>query len=493
MNQSVNRPRGFSERCRAILIVLLTGVIAAGLYGQQPDRSAPPRLGPPGALKLPPIQKFKLSNGLAVILMEKHGVPIVQINLLVNTGAAMDPEGGGGLASLTAAMLDEGAGARSALELADAIDFLGARISTGAGQHTSVVALHTPVSKLDDALPLMADIALRPAFPKEDLERLRKDRLTSLIQWHDQPGTIASLAFSQTLFGPRHPYGLPSIGTEQSLRSFRVADLQRFHKTYFNPNNATMIVVGDVMKSQIQKKLESTFGAWKGRTTASVNWTDALQVERRAVYLIDKPDAAQSEIRIGRIGVSRMTKDYFPLVVMNTILGGSFTSRLNQNLREEHGYSYGAGSTFDMRPLPGPFLAYSAVQTDVTDSALAEFFNEFGDIRKPISDEEFEKAKNYVALGYPDNFESAGQIAGMLADMVTYNLPETYFNTYVESILAVKKEDVERVARDYIVPDRVVVVVVGDRKKIEEGIRRLDLGKVEVRSIEDILGKPPKL
>ncbi len=188
-----------------------------------------------------------------------------------------------------------------------------------------------------------------------------------------------------------------------------------------------------------------------------------------------------------------MTADYFPLVVMNTILGGSFTSRLNQNLRETHGYSYGAGSFFDMRPLPGPFMAYSAVQTNVTDSALYEFFKEFRDIQKSLPDEEFEKAKNYVALGYPDNFESVGQIAGMLAEMITYNLPDNYFNTYVSNVLAVKKADVERVAREYVLPDKMAVIVVGDKATIEKGIRGLKLGTVQVKSIENILGKPPKL
>jgi predicted Zn-dependent peptidase len=425
--------------------------------------------------------------------MEKSGVPVVQINLLVKTGSAMEPMDKSGVASMTAAMLDEGAGTRSALELADAIDFLGARISTGSGQHTSAVNLYTPVSKLDEALPIMGDIALRPTFPTEELDRLRKERLTTLAQWHDQPGTVASVAFSQTLFGSRHPYGVPSIGNEQSLRAMKVADLKRFHEAYYNPNNVTLIVVGDVRKVEIQKNLESVFGGWKGRTTASVNWPDATQVEQRIIYLVDKPGAAQSEIRIGRIGVSRMTDDYFPLIVMNTILGGSFTSRLNQNLRETHGYSYGAGSFFDMRPLPGPFMAYSAVQTNVTDSALFEFFKEFRNIQKSLPDEEFEKAKNYLALGYPDNFESVGQIAGMLAEMVTFNLPDNYFNTYVGMVLAVKKEDVERVGREYILSDKMVVIVVGDRAAIEKGIRGLNLGGVQVRSIEEILGKPPKL
>lgn len=478
---------------RILVVAFLALVCAASVPAQKPDRSGPPNLDEPRALQLPAIQRFKLSNGLPVILMEKRGVPIVQVNLQVKTGSAMDPEDKGGLASLTAAMLDEGAGTRTALELADAIDFLGARITTGAGSHTSVVALHTPVSKLGEALLLMADIAVRPTFPDDELDRLRKERLTSLLQWHDQPSTIASVAFSQRLFGSRHPYGSPSIGTERSLRSMRVADLKRFHETYFNPNNATLIVVGDVQRGQIEQQLEAVFKGWRGRTTASVNWPDAVQVEQRSVMLVHKPGAAQSEIRIGRIGVARSTKDYFPLLVMNTILGGSFTSRLNQNLRETHGYSYGAGSYFDMRPLPGPFLAYSAVQTAVTDSALIEFFTELEGILKPIPDEEFQKAKNYLALGYADNFESVAQIAGMLGDMVLYGLPETYFNTYVQNVLSVSREDVERVAREYIVPGKMIVVVVGDKAVVEGGIRKLNLGKVEVMGIEDVLGKPPKL
>lgn len=480
-------------RKRLTLAIATAFVLALPATSQVPDRSAPPALGAPRPLQLPAIQRFKLSNGLPVVFMEKRGVPIIQVNMMVKTGSAMDPSDRSGLASLTAAMLDEGAGALSALELADAIDFLGARISTGAGAHTSSVALHTPVSKLAEALPLMADIAIRPRFDMEELERLRKERLTSLLQWHDQPSTIASITFSTKLFGPRHPYGLPGMGNEQSLRAMRVADLRRFHEAYYHPNNAALIVVGEINRGELEKHLEAVFGGWKGRTTATVNWPDAVQVEQRTVYLVDKPGAAQSEIRIGRIGVPRTTKDYFPLVVMNTILGGSFTSRLNQNLRETHGYSYGAGSFFDMRPLPGPFMAYSAVHTAVTDSALAEFFKELNGILKPIPDNEFEKAKNYLALGYADNFESVGQIAGMLADMILYNLPDDYFNTYVEKVLAVKKEDVERVAREYIVPGKTLVVVVGDKAVIEKGIRRLNLGKLEVLSVEDVLGNKPRL
>ena len=339
----------------------------------------------------------------------------------------------------------------------------------------------------------MGDIAIRPSFSKEELDRVRKERLTSLAQWHDQPGTIAWVTFNQMLYGTHHPYGLPPMGNEQSLRSFRVDDLKRFHKSYYHPINATLIVAGDATPSGIRRKLEAVFGGWSGGATATVNWPDAEQVEKRVIFLVDKPGAAQSEIRIGRIGVNRMTKDYFPIIVMNTILGGSFTSRLNQNLRETHGYTYGAGSRFDMRPLPGPFVASAAVQTNVTDKALTEFMKELRGILKPVTAEELTRAKNYLALGYPDNFETVESTASMLSEMVTYHLPDSYFNTYIDRVLAVTADEVARVANECLDPEKMAIVVVGDRKEIEKGIRALNLGSIQDMTIEEILGKPPKV
>lgn len=460
---------------------------------QKADRTRPPELGPPAALKLPPIQRFALSNGMPVVLMEKHNVPLVQINLIVNGGSAMDPSGKNGLASLMADMMDEGAGTRNALQLADAIDFLGASISTFAGMHTSGVSLYTPLSKLDQALPLMADIALRPTFPADELERKRKERLTTLAQWHDEARIIASVLFNRTLFGSHHPYGLPTIGNEKTIRSFTTNDLRSFHAAHFHAGNATLIVVGDVNPAALLPNLEAAFGLWEKKPISQPTWPTVKQVASRRIYLVDKPGAAQSVIRIGRIGVQRTTEDYFPLLVMNTILGGSFTSRLNQNLRETNQYAYGAGSSFDMRVLPGPFLAASDVFTNVTDKALNEFMKELNNILQPVSDEELTRAKNYLALGYPDNFQSVGQIAGQLGEVVSYNLPDDYFNTYIQRVQAVTKADVERVARKYLDPEKVAIIIVGDRKTIEKGVRDLKLGPVEVLSIEDVLGKAPKL
>ncbi|HEV8538829.1 MAG TPA: pitrilysin family protein, partial [Bacteroidota bacterium] len=265
----------------------------------------------------------------------------------------------------------------------------------------------------------------------------------------------------------------------------------QFHSKYFHPNNAMLIVVGDINPKTIKGKLEKTFGKWKAAAVPKSSWTPAAQVKERKIWIVDKPGAAQSVIRIGRIGVQRLTEDYYPLVVLNTILGGSFTSRLNQNLREQHGYAYGAGSTFDFRPLPGPFSASASVQTDVTDKALTEFMKELTNIMQPVSDEELTRAKNYLALGYPSNFQSVAQIAGQLVEIVLYKLPDSYFNEYTSKILAVTKDDLNRVAKKYLDPERVNIIIVGDNQKIGRGVSSLKIAPVEHLSIDDVLGKAP--
>jgi len=480
---------------RFAVLILIAGLILgfSPTRAQQPDRSKPPESGPPPTLKLPPIRHLKLSNGLPVVLLEKHTLPLVQMELIAMGGSAMDPVGKSGLANIAAAMMEEGAGSRDALQFADAIDFLGASISAFAGQHTSGVILHTPLSKLDSALSLFADVVLKPKYPAEELDRQRKERLTTLLQWHDEPRSIASVLFSRILYGTGHPYGLPSIGNEKNLRAFRVDDLSMFHDTYFHPNNATLVIVGDVSASMILPKLEEAFGKWKPSAVPPASWSPVQQVQERKIYLVDKPAAAQSEIRIGRVGIDRLTEDYYALVVMNTILGGSFTSRLNMNLREEHGYTYGAGSSFDFRPLPGPFVARAAVQTNVTDKALGEFMKELKRILEPVTDDELSRAKNYLTLRYPENFETVGQITAQLSDLVVYKLPDDYFENYTRHILAVTKDDVQRVAKKYLDPEKIAIVIVGDRQQIQKGVEDLKLGPTQVMTVDDVLGNAPNL
>jgi predicted Zn-dependent peptidase len=461
------------------------------LAAQQPvDRSKPPALGPTPQLDLPPIQKRTLSNGIPVWLVEAHEVPLVQLTLIVKAGSGDDPAGKYGLASLTAAMLDEGAGSRSALEIADETEFLGADLSTSSSFDASSVRLNVPVSRLAAALPVMADVALRPTFPQAELDRLRQERLTALLQAKDDPASVAPMAFARLLFGATHRYGTGAAGTESSLKGFSTADVRSFHAATYQPGNATLIVAGDVTADRVLPQLEAQFGSWRGGTAAPPRaaLVTAPQPAKRQIYIVDMPGAEQSQIRIGWVGVPRSSPDYFTLQVLNTVLGGSFTSRLNQNLREEHGYSYGASSRFDMRRFAGPFFAGAGVQTDKTPEALREFFNELNEIRAPIGADELAKARNYVALGFPSEFESIGDLSSQLEQLVVYGLPEAYYADYVKNIQAVTSAAVQKAAATYIQPDRFVVVVVGDRAVIEPGIQKLGLGPVRTMSVEEAVG-----
>ena len=478
-------------RSGGIAIALL--MLVASALSQAPDRSRPPQPGPPRELKLPPIQHDTLSNGLPVLLLEKHQVPLVQVDLVVRAGAVDDPRGKAGRASMTADLLTQGAGLRNALQFADAVDLLGARLDAESGMHTLGVDLFVPLARLDSALNLMSDVVLRPTFPQSELDRQVKDRLTALIQWRDEPEQLASVMLNRILFHDDHPYGVPPMGDEKSIRGLTVDDVRGFYREYFHPNNAVLIVVGDVTKEMIMPRLEKAFGAWRKGLTRATQLGRPEQVRERTVTIIDKPGAAQSEIYIGRIGVPRKTDDFYAIVVMNTILGGSFTSRLNNNIREVHGYAYGAYSWFDFRVLPGPFVAEAAVQTAVTDRALTEFMKELANIRTAVSDAEVERARNYVALSFPSEFQTVGGIAGRIAQLVAFGLPDDTFGQFIGRILAVSRNDVERAARTYIDPDRVAIVICGDRSKIEEGVRALNLGPVTVMTADDVFGKSPDI
>jgi len=474
--------------------MMACALAAATLGAQAPDRSAPPKMGPPPALHLPAIQKRQLSNGVPVWVVELHKVPVVQVNLVILSGSGADPANKFGVASLATAMLEDGAGSRSALQIADAIDFLGADLTTSAATDSSAVRLHVPIARLGDALPVMADVSLRPTFPSDELDRLRQQRLTSLLQARDDPATIDSLAFSRVLYGPTHRYGTAIAGTAATIAAMTPQDLRAFYASAFRPANAALLVVGDTTPDAVVPMLESSFGRWKAEAEARpVSLPAPPTRAAREIYLVDKPGAAQSQIRIGSVGAPRSTPDYFPLQVMNTILGGSFSSRLNLNLREKHGYTYGASSGFDMRSTAGPFTAFAAVQTDKTADALKEFFNELNGILQPVPADELDRAKNYAALRYPSAFETTGDISRRLEDAIVYHLPDDYFATYVQNIQAVTAADVQRVAKKYIQPSRVAVVIVGDLKVIEPGIRELNLGPIHVLKIDDVFGPAPSM
>jgi predicted Zn-dependent peptidase len=473
----------------AAMIGLATVSVVQPAAAQQGtfDRSKPPELGPPPRVSLPPIITRQLANGLKLLIVEQHELPLADFVLLVGSGSTADPAGKPGIANLTSQMLREGTTTRQSLEIADQIAFLGISLSPNSSWESSTLSLHTPTAQLDSALALFADVALHPSFPANEFDRIKKTRLTELLQLRDQGPAIANLAFPAIIYGSAHPYGIPSIGTEASVESLTPADLQAYYQANFKPNNSTLIIVGDVNAAQIEQKINALFGSWQPGTVPTVNYGEPAKAAATTIYLIDKPGAAQSSFRIGAVGVPRSTKDYFALTVMNTILGGSFSSRLNQNLREARGFTYGAGSRFDMRRQAGPFLASAEIVTAKSDSALIEFMKELNGIRQDVPSTELNRAKRYLQLQLPGNFETTQEIAAALVPVALYGLPLDFYNNYVQNIEDVTQADVARVAQQYINPGSLAVVIVGDRKTIEPGLRALNVGPISIR---DLTGKP---
>ena len=475
--------------CAGPVITTTPPVIPPAPVAERPvDLSVPPALGPAPALRLPRITTRRLPNGLTIVVVEQHELPLAEVILQLRSGGESDPGNRLGTATLAAAMLTEGTTTRDALAIADQAAYLGVTLAAGSGWEQSSVSLHTPTAQLDSAMALFADVALRPTFPAPDLERLRKERLTGLQQQRDRGPAIADRAYASALFGGTHPYGRPLMGTETTVAAITRDDLQRFYLGHYRPNNATLLVVGDVNPDDIERRAHALFGSWtRGDIPPVTAATRPVAPSTPLLVLVDKPGAAQSSFRLGGIGAPRSTSDYFALQVLNTVLGGSFTSRLNNNLRETKGYTYGAGSGFSMRRDAGPFTASAEVVSAKTDSALIEFMKELRAIRDTVPAEELAKAKRYLQLGLPSSFETTGDIAGQILPLLAYGIPLEFHESAVQRIAAVTQADVQRVAQQYIDPDRLTLVIVGDRKSIEPGIRALRPGTIVVRELRDVL------
>jgi predicted Zn-dependent peptidase len=453
----------------------------------QTDITKAPNLGPPKAMKLPPVIRRELANGLQLLIVEQHELPVADFVLVVKSGGTADPASKAGTASLTSLMLREGTTTRSSLEIADQAAFLGIGLATGSTWDATSVSLHTPIGQLDSALALFADVALRPSFPVNEFERIRKNRLTEILQIKDRGPSIANQAYAAILYGSEHPYGTSMSGTQRSVESLSAADLKAFYTSEFKPNNSTLIVVGDVRPADVERRVNALFGSWPRGSVQTRTFAAPPAAQPTTIYLIDKPGAPQSSFRIGSVGVPRSTKDFFALSVLNTILGGSFTSRLNNTLREVKGYTYGAGSSFDMRKMAGPFTANAEVVAAKTDSALLVFMSELNSIRQPVPSDEIMRAKRYTQLRLPWSFETTQQIAAGLVPIVLYDLPADFFSSYVQNIEAVTQADIQRVANQYINPSSLAIVIVGDRKSIEAGLKATNVGNISIR---DISGQP---
>jgi zinc protease len=446
------------------------------------DRRQMPALGPEPAFHLPPIRRGRLSNGMELLVVENHGLPLLGLHALCPFGRAADPAGTPGMASLMAAMWDEGTERRSAEQIADELGGIGATLSIEAGADTTSARLFTLKRHLDKALDVFADVLRNPAFPAAELERQRAGALGRLTQVRNEPLQLAGIALREILYGPDHPYGQPQYGTAAALKSISRADLERFYRGQVRPEHFSLIAVGDTTLQEMTDVLERALGDWKSAAApAAVRQFPPVPPPKPiCMAVIDKPGAAQSVIALSLVGAVRKSPDYFPLTVMNIALGGQFSSRLNMNLRQDKGYTYGAHSSFDWRVRePGPFVALASVQTAVTAPALTEFLKEFREIvgSRPVEGEELALSQKYVARGYAGGFETASQFAAQLETLVAFRLPNDYFNTVVPNINAVTAGDVRRVAEKYLALNNLNIVIVGDWRAIQDEVRKLPVAR----------------
>lgn len=466
-------------------IALCTSPLAA----QQFVRERPPALGAPARLTVPAVASTRLANGIALSVVEQRELPLVQVVVSFPGGSRLDGATPG-IAAFTANMLDEGAGARDAATLQAELAYLGASLQTGADWDRIFVSLKVPVRSLGPALDLLADVVRRPTFSAAEVRRQRDLRLANLLQQRDQPNALADLAFNAVVFPKGHPYHNSAGGDSASVAGLDSATVRAFYARTIRPDLARIVVVGDISQGDARAQLAQRLGDWSatGAAAAVAPITVApLRQQQTRVYLVDKPNAAQSVITIGWPGLDRLSPDYAPLMVMNTLLGGSFTSRLNMNLRETKGFTYGASSRFAFRRAPGPFTASAAVRTNVTDSSLVEFFKELRAVRDtPIPADELQRAKSYVELALPGSLESTSQVAASIAQLATFSLPLGELATYAQKVRAVTAADVQRVARQYLTPDQATVVVVGDLSRVRRAIEDLKLGEISVLEVRDI-------
>lgn len=455
-----------------ILIILFLSFNS--IHSQELDRTKKPLPQPTPKLSIPIPQRGELNNGLKIMLVEHHEMPVVQVQLIFQSGSSNDPSTKAGVAVLTAQMLDEGTKKRSALQISDDVEYLGSNLNISSSQDASFASLLTLKDELENSFEIFADVILNPTFPSTEWDRIKKSHLTSLLQRNDQPGQIASLVYSKVLFGDSHPYGKPTTGTEESVKQIEVADLVKFYNSFYSPNNATVIVVGDITLSEAKKLLNKYFGSWKKQEIAEPTYSTSPTIVENKIYLIDKPQAAQSEIRVGHMGVARSNSDYYAITVLNSLLGGQFSSRINMNLRESKGYTYGAGSSFSMRKEVGPFTVSGAFRSNVTDSSIIEIITELKNVTMTnVTGKELEQAKNSIIRSQPVDFETPQQIAGQLMNLVLYNLPDDYYNTSIQNFENLTITDIRNAANKYIHPSKMNIVLVGDMSTVLTGLEKI--------------------
>ena len=455
------------------------------------DRSKLPGTGELAETKFPELQRATLSNGLKIVLARRTSIPQVRFDLLLDAGFAADQSGIPGVASLAMAMMDEGTTSRTALQISDQLAQLGANLSTGSKLDVSSISLEALRESLDPALALYADVVLHPSFPRADFERLKRQRLAQIQQEKADPVGLALRVFPGLIYGPGHAYSNPwtGSGTAESTARIRREDLIRFHEAWFKPNHATMVVVGATTMDEIKPKLERLFAGWKPGSVPSKSIANVTQSQRPTVYLMDRPGSLQSVIIAGHLAPPKANPKEVTIQTMNNVLGSEFSSRVNMNLREDKHWSYGAFTFFRDARGQRPFVAYAPVQTDKTKEAVMELEKELRGIVKdrPIEPAELSRAQASLTLTLPGSWETMSALAGAIGDIVSYGLDDRYYDTFADQVRRQTIQGVTAVAGEVVHPDQLTWVIVGDRSKIEAGIRELQLG--DIRLI-DSDGKP---
>ena len=449
-------------------------------------RASAPQPGPPRPYHFPNVTRKTLPNGLRVVVAENRTVPLVAMRTLIRSGADRDPADLAGVAGLTADLLDEGAGLRDAIRLAEDIGLLGGSLATGADWDAAYASVDVLSRNTEAMAAILADVSFRATLPQDGFDRVRSERLTEIFQQKDEPAAIAGKRFSSLLYGSG-VYGNSVIGTTESVGRIRLEHIRRYYEQHYIPNNSSVIVAGDLQAGAAIDLVSRLFADWKQGAEPPHPKIDPQRFESSKIFIIDRPQAVQSEIRVGHVGVPRSCEDYFPLSVMNALLGGVFNSRINLNLRERHGYTYGARSAFSFRRLAGPFVVAAPVRNEVTRESVTEILGELRRIRTgDIEERELADTKSYLMGVFPATVQSSSDIAGRLLDMELYGLPEDYFDRYRENIDAVSADDVARVARKYVDPERALIVIVGSATQIREPLGSLGLPIHEL----DVEGKP---
>ncbi|MEO6212802.1 MAG: pitrilysin family protein [Vicinamibacterales bacterium] len=444
------------------------------------DRTTLPPLGPLPEFHFPEVRRTALANGLRIWTIEQRAVPLVSALLLLRRGSASDPEDRAGLAAITGDLLDEGCGELDALALHEALGRIGGQIDTEVGADATMLGLSVLKRFSTRGFALLADMMQRPRFERSDFERVRDLRLNRLVQIRDMPPALADRAFTELLYRG-HPYGHLAIGREESLRQLSLEAIRHFHREAYAPAGATIIAAGDASHEELVGLISDAFGTWAGE--------DRLSTPERAMMvpppppparlaLLHRAGAGQSELRIGHVSIARSAPDYPQLLVLNMVLGGQFVSRINMNLREEKGYTYGARTSFDARRGPGPFVLQASVQSDATADAIREGLREVDEIRgaRPVTGPELETGRAALTRGFARNFETAEQAARAAAQMALHDLPDDYYGTFVPRILAIDETEVTAAASRHLHPDQMLTVVVGDREKIGTSLEALGFG-----------------